>query len=135
MILMAGMRNGENWQASRSDNSSGAALVRRIRTELAAESLEPTALEEELLSAAAALQDRVLQVEECIANDGLTSRTKSGMVHLHPAAAESRQTRNLLRQMLSRISMEDEPTKDPVKVRAAQARWREHSESKRQRGA
>ena len=102
-----------------------AVSVRKMK----AEGLEPTALEDELLVAAAALQDRILQLEEAIEVEGLTSRSKSGVVHLHPAVAEARQTRSLLRQVLAGISMEDS-VKDRTKQKAANVRWLSHNIAK-----
>lgn len=109
---------------------SGAALVARIRAEMAEEGLEPDAREAEMLVLAADLQDRVLELEGSIGDDGLTSMSKGGIVRLHPAVAEVRQTRAALARVLAGIQMRDE-VKNPAKQKAADTRWRSHNIAKR----
>ena len=89
----------DGWNAKRRklaskqvDNSSGAALVRRIRAELAAEGLEPTALRRSFCRLRLRCRTAFSRWRSASPTMDLTSRTKSGMVHLHQAAAESRQT-------------------------------------------
>jgi hypothetical protein len=114
--------------------SAGAALVARIRAEMKSGDLEPDTREEELLTLAEGLQDRIIELELAIAEDGLTSVSRTGVVHLHPAVAESRQTRAALTRVLASIQME-ESSKDAVKQAAAQSRWRQHNDAKeRMRG-
>lgn len=113
--------------------SSGAALVARIRAEMAEEGLEPDARESELLVLAADLQDRVHELEAAIDEAGLTSTSKGGLVRLHPAVAEARQTRAALARVLAGIQMRDE-VKNPAKQKAADTRWRSHNLAKRQIG-
>ena len=107
----------------------GAALVARIRSEMKSQGLEPDGREEELLTLAEGLQDRIVELESAIAADGLTSVSKTGVVHLHPAVHESRQTRAALARVLSGIQMEDS-SKNAVKQAAAQTRWRQHNLAK-----
>ena len=117
------------------NGTAGAALVARIQAEMAEEGLEPDAREIELLAQAEAVQDRIMQLEAAIAAEGLTTVSKSGVVHLHPAVAEARQTRAVLARTLAAIQLHDDG-KDPVKQKAAQSRWRAHNDAKqRQRGA
>lgn len=113
--------------------SPGAALVARIRAEMAEEGLEPDARESELLTLAEDLQDRVHELEAAIAEAGLTSTSKGGLVRLHPAVAEARQTRAALARVLAGIQMRDE-VKNPAKQKAADTRWRSHNLAKRQIG-
>jgi hypothetical protein len=113
---------------------SGAALVARIRAEMAEEGLEPDAREVEFLAIAGGLQDRIAELESAIKQHGLTNVTKGGLVRLNPAAVEARQTRAALARVLANVQMEEDH-KNPVKQKAAQARWRAHNEAKRQRGA
>ena len=51
-------------------------------------------------------------------------------MRLNPAAVEARQTRAALARMLANIQMQDDH-KNPVKVKAAQSRWRAHNEAKK----
>jgi hypothetical protein len=67
--------------------SPGAALVRRLRAEMASEGLEPDGREIELLGLARDLADRIGELESVINSDGLTSTSKGGLVRLHPADA------------------------------------------------
>lgn len=113
--------------------SSGAALVARIRAEMAEEGLEPDARETELLDLAADLADRVVELESAIAADGLTAKSKGGVVRLHPAVMEARQTRTALARVLAGIQMRDD-AKNPAKQKAAESRWRSHNLAKRQIG-
>ncbi|MET0997056.1 MAG: hypothetical protein ABWY20_24650 [Mycobacterium sp.] len=92
--------------------------------------MEPDGREIELLGLAESLADRVAELEAAIAADGLTSTSKGGLVRLHPAVAEVRQTRSALARVLSGVQMSD-GAKDPVKQAAAQARWRSHNEAKK----
>ena len=108
----------------------GAALVARIRAEMAEENLEPDAREVELLSLAEDLADRIAELEKAIEVDGLTSTSKGGLVRLHPGVVEARQTRTALARVLSEIQMRDD-SKNPVKQRAADTRWSSHNAAKR----
>lgn len=108
------------------EGPSGAALVARVRSEMESAGLEPDGKEIELLALAGGLADRLSQLEYSISEHGLTSVSKSGVVHLHPAVAESRQTRAALARVLSGIQMEEDQ-KNPVKQQAAQTRWRAHN--------
>ena len=112
------------------DESPGAALVARLRQEMADEGLEPDGREIELLSLAEDLADRIAQLESVISSDGLTSKSKGGLVRLHPAVVEVRQTRTALARVLAGIQMQDD-SRNPVKQKAAQTRWRAHNEAKR----
>lgn len=111
-------------------DTSGAALVRRVLADMAAVGLEPDGRELELLGVAEALQDRIIELESAIAEDGLRTVSKNGVVHLHPAVSEARQTRAVLARTLAGIQMVDD-ARDPVKQKAAQTRWRAHNEAKK----
>ena len=113
--------------------SPGAALVRRVRKDMAAEQLEPDGREVELLSLAEDLANRVAELEAAIATDGLTSVSKGGLVRLHPAVTEARQSRVALARVLGQIQMRDD-AKNPTKQAAADARWRQHNLAKRRIG-
>ncbi|WP_457142283.1 hypothetical protein [Mycobacterium sp. URHB0021] len=123
------MQNGEKVTNSQVTDSSGAALVARLREEMDAEELEPDAKEVELLSIAEALQDRIVELEGLIDSEGLSNTSKSGVVHLNPAVGEATQTRAALARVISGIQLRDDG-KDPVKQRAANSRWRPHNEAK-----
>ena len=107
----------------------------RLKAEMDAEELEPDGRDVELLSIAEALQDRVVDLEALIESEGLSNTSKSGVVRLNPAVGEARQTRVALSRVISQIQLHDDG-KDPVKQRAANARWRAHNDGKRraQRG-
>ena len=111
------------------EESSGAALVGRLRAEMAGDGLEPDGKEVELLAIAEALQDRIVDLESVITAEGMTTVSKSGVVHLNPAVGEARQTRAALARVLSGIQME-QSVKNPVKSAAAQSRWRQHNLAK-----
>jgi len=100
---------------------------------MASMGLEPDGSEEEMLTLASDLADRVAQLEDAIAAEGLTTVSKSGVVHLHPGVAESRQTRAALAKALAGVQT-SEGVKDPVKVKAADARWRSHNLAKKSIG-
>lgn len=103
-------------------DQSGVALVARIRAEMAAEGLEPDGRETELLSIAAELQDRIVALERSIAEEGMTSTSPSGIIRLHPAVGEVRQSRLALARVLRGVQVERDG-KDKVKQKAARARW------------
>ena len=57
--------------------------------------------------------------------------SKGGLLCVYiPGVAESRQTRAALARVLSGVQMHDD-TRDPVKQKAAQSRWRSHNAAKR----
>jgi hypothetical protein len=106
--------------------SRGEELVAQILAEMDAEECDPTAAEEELLRLAVELSDRLDRLEAVLAENGgeiLTSRT--GTVRIHPAAVEHRQLALALARVLGGIVIGDAGAvpKNPVKQRAANARW------------
>ena len=109
--------------------TTGAALVARIRAEMAAEGLEPDGRESSCWASLRALRTGSPSLRRRLRR-GLTSTSKGGLVRLHPAVAAVRQTRSALARVLSGVQMSD-GTKDPVKQAAAQARWRSHNEAKK----
>jgi transposase-like protein len=109
----------------------GDSLVARIVAEMKSNGLEPDSREEELLSVARGLADRLEALEAMIAKDGI-SRKVGGRIVLHPALAESRQIEGTLARCLSHIQLE-ENHKNPVKQLAAQSRWRQHNLAKLER--
>ena len=113
---------------AKSNVGAGAELVARVVADMAANGLEPDGKEEELLALASRLADRRQELEDSIACDGL-SRTVGGKIVINPCVAESRQTTAAIARVLLGIQME-RSTKNPVKQRAAQSRWRQHNASK-----
>jgi hypothetical protein len=99
-----------------------------------ANGLEPDAKERELLTLAEGLADRLAELEESVAVEGLSVVLNSGRIVMNPAVAESRMTRTSLATVLGRVSMTEIPAKDPLKVKAAQVRWAQHNIAKAQRG-
>jgi hypothetical protein len=124
------MQTGEKVTNPQVGESSGAALVARLKAEMDAEELEPDGRDVELLSIAEALQDRIVELESLIESEGLSNTSKSGVVHLNPAVGEARQTRVALARVISQIQLHDDG-KDPVKQRAANTRWRSHNDAKK----
>lgn len=102
--------------------TTGAALVARLRAEMAAEGLEPDAREVELLSIAEDLQNRVSDLERAVALEGMTSLSDSGVIRLHPAVGEARQTRLALARVLRGVQVQRD-AKDKQKQAAARVRW------------
>jgi hypothetical protein len=123
------MQNGKKVMQQQVSEVSGADLVARVRAEMAVDGLEPDGKETELLAIAEALQDRIVELESLIASAGMSSVSKSGVVHLNPAVGEARQTRSALARVLSGIQMQ-RSVKDPVKQKAAATRWRAHNAAK-----
>jgi hypothetical protein len=106
--------------------SPGVALVRRVVADMHAHGLEPDGREQELLNLAEKLGDRLDALERTIDADGMTYVSKGGLARLHPAVPEARQTAAALARVLGGIDM-DGSGKNPKKVAAAQARWRQHN--------
>lgn len=110
--------------------SEGRELVQRIVEDMQARGLEPDAKETELLALAEGLADRLADLEDSVAVEGLSVVLNSGRIVMNPAVSESRMTRTSLATVLGRISMEEGHTKDPAKVKAAQKRWQQHNIAK-----
>jgi len=110
----------------------GEDLVAAIRAELLADGLQADARDEALLEAARKLVDRQAELEQLVQADGTRTVSNTGMVRLHPAIAEIRQTASALARVLSAIGTSDDGPhrKDPAKVRAATSRWRAHNTAK-----
>jgi hypothetical protein len=107
---------------------AGEELVAKIRAEMDAKNLEPDAREEGLLLQIRQVADDIAELRERIAAEGLTfpPATRGGPPRMHPAAAEIRQSRAVLARLLSQISLE-ESTRNPIKAKAANTRWRRHN--------
>ena len=105
---------------------AGRELVAALRAELGGE-YEFDAREAELVDVAARLADRMADLEEILAEDGLRLVTKTGVVRIHPAVAEYRQQAVALARVLSAVALpapDGGQQKSAAKVRAAEARWR-----------
>ena len=113
--------------------SRGDSLVARLRGEMAEQGLIPTSAEEEHLSTAKDLADRIERLQAMVRRDGESRKSKDGTVRLHPALAEIRQCEAVLTRVVSGISTMEAAAKNPAKVRAAQTRWRSHNLAKVQR--
>lgn len=104
--------------------SPGADLVAAILAEMKAEGVEPDAKEHALLTTARQLVDRLDALEQIIARDGEMVTGTNGTTRVHPAIAEHRQLAATLPKVLAGIVVGDTAVaKDPVKQRAANARW------------
>ena len=115
--------------------SKGDALVADIRAEMDADGCEPTATEEALLRLAHELADRIDVLERIVAADGVMLTSSTGVVRMHPGAVEHRQLALALARVLGGIVIGDSSTegKNPVKQRAARARWDRLRESQERR--
>lgn len=104
--------------------TAGDKLVAEIRAELDGKGLEPDAREEGLLAEIRATADLIAAAQKRIDADGLVfaPARKGGPPRAHPLLSEIRGQRAVLARLLSQISLE-EGTKNPVKVKAANARW------------
>jgi DNA-binding MarR family transcriptional regulator len=109
------------------NSSAGEQLVARLRAELDAKGLEPDSREEGLLHQIGDVADEIAELRQLVDSEGATfpPATRGGPPRLHPAIAETRQLRSLLGRLLSQISLE-ESTRNPVKQKAANTRWRQH---------
>lgn len=106
--------------------SSGDRLVAAVLSEMKADGLQPDARELAMLDAARELRDRMTRLEALVDEDGERSISESGIVRLHPAVAEHRQAAVALTKVLSAVVIGETSggvKKDPVKQRAAHARW------------
>lgn len=104
--------------------SAGAALVASIRAEMDALEVDPTATEEALLRLTQELANRIDKLEGVIAEQGEILTSPTGVVRMHPAAVEHRQLALALSRVLGGIVIGDSSAgKNPVKQRAANARW------------
>ena len=102
----------------------GEQLVASIVAEMLEEGIEPDAKETALLEAARQLVDRLDVLERLIAEDGVRLVSKTGVVRMHPAVSEHRQQAVALSKVLAAIVVGDSTAgKNPVKQRAARARW------------
>lgn len=106
---------------------AGEQLVARLRAELDAKDLEPDAREEGLLLQIRQVADEIAELRQRVDVEGSTFKPSSpgGPPRLHPAIAEIRQARGVLARLLSQISLE-ESTRNPIKQKAANTRWRAH---------
>jgi DNA-binding Lrp family transcriptional regulator len=107
--------------------SRGAALVERLRAEMSEQGLIPTSGEEELLSVACDLADRIEALQGMVAVDGERRVGKDGGVRLHPALSEIRQCEATLARVVGGINTMAEAPVNRTKQRAAQSRWRAHN--------
>ncbi len=81
------------------------------------------------MASAARSRNRIADLEQAIAADGLRHTAKDGRVSLHPAVSAIAQAEGVLARALSHIQLA--PTvRNPVKQRAAQSRWRQHNIAK-----
>ncbi|MGO8964994.1 ArsR/SmtB family transcription factor [Mycobacterium sp.] len=111
--------------------TAGEELVTRLRAELDAKGLEADAREEGLLIQIAQVADDIAELRQLVDAEGQTfpPATRGGVPRLHPAVAEIRQSRAVLARLLSQISLE-ESTRNPIKQKAANTRWRSHQMAK-----
>lgn len=116
----------------KSYGDAGRRLASSVLAQLTADGLAPDARDEALLGAAARLADRIHELEAMVRKDGARTIGKTGIVRLHPAIAECRNSTVALAKVLALVALEETSgaTKDPAKVHAAQTRWRAHNAAK-----
>lgn len=108
--------------------SPGRLMVESILAEMAEVGVVPDAKEEVLLDLARKLADRLADLEQVVARDGLMLTSPSGLLRVHPAAVEHRQLAANLARVLANVVIGDSTAgKDPRKVKAAATRWRSHN--------
>lgn len=101
-------------------------MVAAIIEEMRDAGVQPDAKESALLSAACSIVDRLAALESLIARDGELLTSENGTVRIHPAVSEYRQYCATLPKVLAGIVIGDSASgtqKNPVKQRAANARW------------
>lgn len=106
--------------------SPGAQMVANIIEEMLEAGVQPDAKENALLSTACSLVDRLAALESLIVRDGELIPGPNGTTRVHPAVSEYRQYAATLPKVLSGIVIGDSASgiaKNPVKQRAANARW------------
>jgi hypothetical protein len=104
--------------------SPGAVMVAAIVAEMSEVGCVPSAPELVLLEVGCKLVDRMSTLEEVVAGDGLMLTSPTGVLRVHPAAVEHRQLAASLARVLAGIVIGDSSGgKNPVKQRAARARW------------
>lgn len=109
---------------------AGRRLVREVLAQLTEDGLEPDVRERHLLDLAAGLADRLAEVQDVLAVDGITTTTAAGGIKPHPMLAAERQLALGIQRLLDGVSLTAAPVKSAAKVRAAQTRWRAHNAAK-----
>jgi hypothetical protein len=106
--------------------SPGIQMVSEIIAEMLDAGVQPDAKENALLAAACSIVDRLSALEALILRDGELIDAPNGMTRVHPAVSEYRQYAATLPKVLAGIVIGDSASgvaKNPVKQRAANARW------------
>lgn len=106
-------------------------MVDRIVADLAEHrQAEPDARYQELFGVAAAIRDRIEQLNDLLAAEGQTVELKDGRLIMHPAICEIRLQQAALVRVLNSMNLDAPGVKNPKKQAAANARWRAHNEAK-----
>jgi hypothetical protein len=117
------------------EQSPGERMVSGIMAELTEDGVQLDAKENALLATARQLVDRMGALEAIVARDGLMVATEAG-IKIHPAVVEHRLCATTLPRILAGIGAGDTSagSKNPIKQRAATARWASHNRLKATRG-
>jgi hypothetical protein len=117
------------------EQSPGERMVSGIMAELTEDGVQLDAKEKALLATARQLVDRMGALEAIVARDGLMVTTEAG-IKIHPAVVEHRLCATTLPRILAGIGAGDTSagSKNPIKQRAATARWASHNRLKATRG-
>jgi hypothetical protein len=117
------------------EQSPGERMVSGIMAELTEDGVQLDAKENALLATARQLVDRMGALEAIVARDGLMVTTEAG-IKIHPAVVEHRLCATTLPRILAGIGAGDTSagSKNPIKQRAATARWASHNRLKATRG-
>jgi hypothetical protein len=117
------------------EQSPGERMVAGIMAELTEDGVQLDAKAKALLATAQTLVDRMDVLERIVVRDGVMVTTEAG-VKVHPAVIEHRLCATTLPRILAGIGAGDTSAgaKDPIKQRAATARWAAHNRQKATRG-
>jgi hypothetical protein len=96
---------------------------------MAAHQLEPDQRDRELFDVIAEIRDEIEELKAVVEAEGRTVVLKDGRATMHGAVTEMRLQRSALAKLLSGLSL-DPSGRNPVKQRAARARWSAHNAAK-----
>jgi hypothetical protein len=109
--------------------SCGELLVERIIRDMAEHRVEPDQRDRELFDVIAEIRDEIEELKAIVADEGRTVVLNDGRVVVHGAVVEIRLQRAHLAKLLASMDLAG-TGKNPVKQKAAIARWAAHNAAK-----